>query len=62
MGRLDNMVSTALSQTAALAETIHDGIRTPVKQVAGIVNGFKVGLDVLLHKAKGFGGYRPPDA
>jgi hypothetical protein len=61
VSRMDGMVSTTLSRTAAIAETIHEGIRVPVKQIAGIVAGFKVGLDVLMNKAKGFGGYRPPD-
>jgi hypothetical protein len=62
VSRVDSMMSTALSRTAALAETIHEGVRVPIKQVAGIVTGFKVGLNVLLSKAKDFGGYRPPDA
>jgi hypothetical protein len=62
VARLDGMVSTALTKTAALADTIHNGIRVPVKQVAGIVAGLQAGLDVLMSRAKGFGGYRPPDA
>jgi hypothetical protein len=61
VGRLDSMVTTTLTRTAAIADTIHEGIRVPVKQIAGIVAGLKVGLDVLMSKAKGFGGYRGPD-
>jgi hypothetical protein len=61
VGRLDSMVSTTLARTAAIADTIHEGIRVPVKQVAGIVAGLRAGLDVLVSKARGFGGYRGPD-
>ncbi len=62
VSRVDDMVSTALTRTATLGEMVHEGIRVPVKQVAGVVAGLKAGLDVLLSRAKGFGGYRPPDA
>jgi methyl-accepting chemotaxis protein len=61
VSRVDDMVSTVLTRTASIAETIQDGIRGPLKQVAGVIAGFRVGLDVLMSKAKGFGGYRPPD-
>ncbi|WP_263381764.1 hypothetical protein [Granulicella arctica] len=61
VSRVDNLVTTTLMRTAALADTIHDGIRIPVKQVAGIVSGFKAGMEVLMSRAKGFGGYRGPD-
>jgi hypothetical protein len=58
VARMDGMMSSALTATEALAESIHESIRVPVKQMAGVVNGFKAGLDVLLSKAKGFGGPR----
>jgi hypothetical protein len=48
------MVSTALTATGALAEMIHQGIKTPVLEVVGVVNGFKAGIDVLMSKSKGF--------
>ncbi len=54
VAKVDSLISTTLARTAALADTIHDGIRMPVKQVAGVVNGFKAGLDVLLSKSKGY--------
>lgn len=54
VARVDNMVSTALTATGALAEMIHKGIRTPVVEAVGVVNGFKAGLDVLLTKSNGF--------
>ena len=58
VARVDGMVSSALTATEALGQAIHEGIRVPVKQLAGVVSGFKAGLDVLLNKAKGFGGHR----
>jgi len=61
VSRVDTLVSTTLARTAALADTIHDGIRVPVKQAAGVVNGFRAGLDVLMSKTKSFGSYRKPD-
>lgn len=54
VARVDGMVSTALTATGALAEMIHQGIRTPVKEALGLVNGFKAAIDVLMSKSKGF--------
>lgn len=56
VARVDSMISTALNATGALAAMIHQGIRTPVVEVVGVVNGFKAGLEVLLNKSKGFSG------
>lgn len=60
VGRVDSMVTSTLSRTAALADTIHNSIRKPVNEVAGMVNGVKAGLDVLMSRAKDFGGPRGP--
>jgi hypothetical protein len=54
VARVDGMVSSALSATGSVAEMIHKGIKTPVVEIAGVVNGLKAGLDVLLSKS-GFG-------
>jgi hypothetical protein len=51
VARIDGMVSTALTATGSLAALIHQGIRTPMVEVVGLVNGFKAGLDVLLSKS-----------
>lgn len=50
--RVDGMVSSALTATSNVAQTIHHSIRIPVNQVAGVVSGFKAGLDVLLGAAR----------
>jgi hypothetical protein len=52
VARVDGMVSTALTATGALAEMVHKGIRTPLVEVSGLVNGFKAGIDVLFSKSK----------
>jgi hypothetical protein len=52
VARVDGMVSTALTATSALAEMVHKGIRTPLVEVSGVVNGFKAGIDVLFSKSK----------
>jgi len=54
VARVDGMVSGALTATGALAEIVHRSIKTPLIEMAGVVNGFKAGIDVLLKKSGGF--------
>ncbi len=56
MERVDGMVSSALKATSDVGNTIHRGIRTPIVEVAGVVNGIKAALDVLVGRVKGSGG------
>lgn len=51
--KLDDMVSQALMSTSKVAQTIHHSVKIPVNQVAGVVSGFKAGLDSLLSGVKG---------
>lgn len=53
--RVDGMVSSALTATSEVANTIHRSIRIPVREVAGMVTGLKAGLDVLVGRVQGFG-------
>jgi hypothetical protein len=46
-----------LNTTTEITDTIQRGIKIPVREVSGLVNGFKAGLDVLVGRAKGFGSY-----
>lgn len=55
VARVDSMVTTALTATGEIAATIQNGIRTPVREFAGMMNGLKAAVDVLAGKAKGFG-------
>jgi hypothetical protein len=56
--RVDGMVTSVLNTTSEISESIQRGIKIPVREVSGIVNGVKAGLDVLLGRAKGFGSHR----
>lgn len=53
--RVDGMVTGVLNTTAEISDTLQRAIRVPVKELSGLVNGFKAGLDVLVGRAKEFG-------
>ena len=53
--RVNGMITSTLTATAAIGEKIHHGIRVPIREIEGIVGGVKAGLDSLLSKARGFG-------
>jgi hypothetical protein len=56
--RVDGIVTSALNTTTDVAESIQRGIKVPLREVSGILNGVKAGLDVLVGRAKGFGSGR----
>jgi hypothetical protein len=58
VAHVDGMVSSALQATADLAASVSRIIQIPVREVSGLVNGFKAGLDVLVGRVKGFGSGR----
>jgi hypothetical protein len=63
VARVDGMVTSVLNTTAEISDTLQKAVKTPVREVAGLVNGFKAGLDVLVGRAKEFGrGGRPTEA
>jgi uncharacterized protein YoxC len=53
--RVDGMVTGVLNTTADISETLQRAVKVPVREFAGLVNGFKAGLDVLVGHAKEFG-------
>jgi hypothetical protein len=53
--RVDGMVTGVLNTTADISETLQRAVKVPVREIAGLVNGFKAGLDVLVGRAKEFG-------
>jgi hypothetical protein len=53
--RVDGMVTSVLNTTAEISETLQRAVKVPVREVAGLVNGFKAGVEVLVGRAKGFG-------
>jgi hypothetical protein len=56
--RVDGMVTSVLNTTAEITDSIQRGIKVPVREVTGMVNGLKAGLDVLVGRTKGFGSGR----
>ncbi len=53
--RVNGMVTSVLAATSDLGEKIHSGIKVPVREISGIVSGFKAGIDSLMSKGRGFG-------
>jgi methyl-accepting chemotaxis protein len=45
--RVDGLVSEALDTTQEVSRTVQDSIKKPVRQIAGIIAGFKAGLETL---------------
>jgi hypothetical protein len=60
--RVDGMVTSVLNTTADISETLQRAVKVPVREFAGLVNGFKAGLDVLVGRAKEFGRGKPNGA
>jgi len=56
--RVDGMVTSVLNTTSDVSETLQRAVKVPVREVAGLVSGLKAGLDVLVGRAKEFGGGR----
>jgi methyl-accepting chemotaxis protein len=57
VARVDGIVTSVLNTTTDVAETIQRGIRVPLREISGVVNGLKAGIDVLVGRAKGFGSF-----
>ena len=57
--KVDGMVTSTLNATAELGGILQNSIRTPVKEMAGILNGLKAGYDTLIRGARGFTSARP---
>src|SRR5580698_8733241 len=59
--RVDGMVTSVLNTTADISDTLQRAVKVPVREFAGLVNGFKAGLDVLVGRAKQFGRDNKPN-
>jgi hypothetical protein len=53
--RVDGMVTSVLNTTAEISDTLQRAVKAPVRELTGLVNGFKAGVDVLVGRAKGLG-------
>jgi uncharacterized protein YoxC len=56
--RADDIVTTILTGTAEVVGSIQNGVRVPVREFNGLVNGLKAGLDVLVGRTRSFGSSR----
>ncbi|MDQ2832224.1 MAG: hypothetical protein M3Y50_00455 [Acidobacteriota bacterium] len=54
VARVNGIVTSVLNSTAEVTETVQRGIKIPLREVSGVVNGLKAGLDVLVGRTKGF--------
>jgi methyl-accepting chemotaxis protein len=60
--RVDGIVTSVLNTTSDVSETLQRGIKLPLREFSGLLNGLKAGLDVLVGRAKGRGNFpRDPD-
>ena len=55
VARMDGMVTAVLNTTSEVSDTLQRAIKVPVREFAGLMNGVKAGLDVLVGRVKGFG-------
>ncbi len=51
VARVDGIVSDALHATEEISKTVQDGIKGPVRQIAGIVAGVKAGIETLVARS-----------
>jgi uncharacterized protein YoxC len=51
VAHVDGIVSEALVATEELSQTVQEGIRVPLRQVAGVVAGLKAGLETLIARS-----------
>lgn len=49
--RVNGLVSEALTTTQEVSRSVQDGIKAPIRQVAGILAGLKVGLETLAERS-----------
>lgn len=56
--RVDGMVTSVLDATTNITTSVQRSIQTPIREFAGLMNGIKAGIDVLVGRARGFGGAR----
>jgi uncharacterized protein YoxC len=55
VSRVDGIVTDALLTTEEISHTVQNGIKAPVRQIAGVIAGLKAGLETLIERSP-FGG------
>ena len=59
--RVDGMVTGVLNTTTEISQSLQRALKVPVREFTGLMNGFKAGVEVLVGRAKGYGGGKPND-
>lgn len=59
VARVDGMVTSVLNTTNEITDNLQKAIKVSGRELNGLVNGFKAGLDVLVGRAKTFGRNSP---
>jgi methyl-accepting chemotaxis protein len=59
--RVDGMVTGVLNTTSEISQSLQKALKVPVREFTGLMNGFKAGVEVLVGRAKGYGGGKPND-
>jgi uncharacterized protein YoxC len=49
--RVDGIVTDALVATEEISQTVQNGIRGPVRQIAGVIAGLRAGLETLIERS-----------
>lgn len=51
VARVDGIVSEALHATEEISKTVQDGIKGPVRQIAGVIAGVRAGIETLVARS-----------
>ncbi|MBW4040284.1 MAG: hypothetical protein HIU91_15785 [Acidobacteria bacterium] len=51
VSRADGIVTDALVATGEISQTVQNGIKGPVRQIAGVIAGVKAGLETLIERS-----------
>ena len=51
VSRVDGIVADALTATEEISHTVQNGIKAPVRQIAGVIAGLKAGLETLIERS-----------
>ena len=51
VSRVDGIVTDALLATEEISHTVQNGIKAPVRQIAGVIAGLKAGLETLIERS-----------
>jgi methyl-accepting chemotaxis protein len=49
--RVDGIVTDALFATEEISQTVQNGIKAPVRQIAGVIAGFRAGIETLIERS-----------